>query len=113
MCCFSRAVERVANTNIFARSSKEERQYLVYSMTLMAKENLAMILPLPTPKAAPEDALKFINLEEYPAFFADLKKGFPEPPTNAPRGGGGTGGAHALAVVEVGSFEASFVPAVK
>ena len=39
MCCFSRPVDRVANTNIFARSAKEGRQFLVYSMTLSAKED--------------------------------------------------------------------------
>ena len=46
MCCFSRHVESVSNTNIFARSSSNGRQYLVYSMTIQSKEDLAMILPI-------------------------------------------------------------------
>ncbi len=98
MCCFSRPVDRVANTNIFARSGKEGRQFLVYSMTLSAKEDLAMILPIPVPKE-----------------FADMLKGFPLPPTRARDESKIAAGAvnKPLPVVEVGSFEASFVPGVK
>ena len=50
MCCFSKAVESVSNTNIFARGLKNGGQFLVYSMLMKAGEDLAMILPLPTPK---------------------------------------------------------------
>ena len=112
MCCFSRPVERVANTNIFARGGKEGRQFLVYSMTLSAKEDLAMILPNPVPKESKDDAVRFINLEKYPDFFQDMNKGFPPPP---PLSAAGSRAAKAkpLPVVEVGSFEASFVPTVK
>ena len=83
MCCFSRPVDRVANTNIFARSGKEGRQFLVYSMILSAKEDLAMILPIPVPKESKDDAVRFINLEKYPEFFQDMNKGFP-PPASLP-----------------------------
>src|SRR5262245_25963630 len=114
MCCFSRAVDVVADTNIFARSSKEARQFLVYSMTLSAKEDLAMILPIPVPKESKEDAVRFINLEKYPDFFQDMNNGFPPPPTRAQGNTFGLGSkAEPLPVVEVGSFEASFVPSVK
>jgi hypothetical protein len=114
MCCFSRPVERVANTNIFARSSKEGRQFLVYSMTLSAKEDLAMILPIPVPKESKDDAVHFINLEKYSEFFHDLKKGFPPPPSRAKSENSfGRAAGAKLPVVEVGSFEASFVPSVK
>ena len=34
MCCFSRQVELVSNTNIFARSSNQGRQFVVYSMNI-------------------------------------------------------------------------------
>jgi hypothetical protein len=115
MCCFSRTVQSVADTNIFARASRDGRQFLAYSMKFRAAEDLAMILPLPTPPRSPEDAVRFINLERYPDFFADLKKGFPEPPPpkSLDRGRAAPGGVGApLAVVEVGGFEASFVPAV-
>jgi hypothetical protein len=114
MCCFSRPVNLVANTNIFARAGKDNRQFLVYSMTLSSKEDLAMILPIPTPKDAKEDDVKFINLEKYADFFKDMLAGFPMP--KAPRGGGGKSdgdNSNTLKVVEVGSYEASFVPRVK
>ncbi|HYH65169.1 MAG TPA: hypothetical protein VD866_10785 [Urbifossiella sp.] len=116
MCCFSRPVQSVADTNIFARASRDGRQFLAYQMKFRAGEDLAMILPLPTPARSAEDAVRFINLEKYPEFFADLKKGFPEPPPpkaakdDGPLPRAAVGGV--LAVVEVGGFEASFVPTV-
>lgn len=114
MCIFSRNAG-VSNTNIFARPAADGRQFLVYSMTVKADDELAMILPLPVPKDTKEDAVKFLNLEKYPAFFDDMRKGWPEPVT---RGGARPGGLGApkedkLKVVEVGSFVASFVPALK
>ncbi|MEX2187509.1 MAG: hypothetical protein WD875_11970 [Pirellulales bacterium] len=115
MCCFSGQVQHVADTNIFARASAEGRQFLVYSMKFKADDAVAMILPLPVPKEPKEDAVKFINLEKYEDFFEDLKRGFPEPPTN--RAGALDDDARKadpqLKVIEVGSFEASFVPAIK
>lgn len=115
MCCFSRPVIHVANTNIFARPSKEGRQFLVYAMTLNAREDLAMILPLPVPKGAAENAVKFISLEKYPDFFKDMESGFAPPPVES-RGTKSKYDAPlkaVLEVVQVGSFEASFVPQVK
>ena len=76
MCCFSQPVEVVADTNIFARSANG-RQFLVYSMAYAAATDLAMVLPLPVPPRPPEDAVRFINLERYPAFFRDMASGFP------------------------------------
>jgi hypothetical protein len=115
MCCFSRPIDLVADTNIFARAGKGGRQYLVYAMTMSAKEDLAMILPIPTPKASKEDAVKFISLEKYPEFFTHLRAGFPVPKDDS-RGDNSLGpkpGSAPLKVVEVGAFEASFVPTVK
>src|SRR5260370_22424806 len=110
MCCFSRPVERVTNTHIFARSGKEGRQFLVYSMTLSAKEELAMILPIPVPKESKDDAVRFVNLEKYPDLFADMLKGFPPPPAPGSKTRSlGLAENKPLPVVEVGSFEASFV----
>ena len=113
MCCFTDKVE-VSGTNIFARGAKEGRQFLVYSMQFSSKDDVAMILPIPTPKDSAEDAVKFINLEKYPDFFDDLMKGFPakndtrdkKDDSNPPK-------KAALEVVEVGKFVASFVPAIK
>lgn len=117
MCCFSQKVDLVADTNIFARASKEGRQYLAYSMRLKAGADLSMILPIPTPKGSAEDAVTFINLEKYPHFFEDLRKGFPEPESKNSRGGDKSLGKKdevpKLKVVEVGSFVASFVPSIK
>jgi hypothetical protein len=113
MCCFSRPVEQVANTRIFARDSRDGKQYLVYSMALKAKEDLAMILPLPTPKDSKEDALRYISLEKYPKFFEDMQTGFELPPPRGLRDAPDVKSEPKLKVVEVGSFEASFVPAVK
>jgi hypothetical protein len=112
MCCFSQHVERVAETNIFARSSNG-RQYLVYSMSYAAAADLAMVLPLPVPPHSPEDAVRFISLESYPAFFQDLRRGFPEPTPLFSRGRMPPELAVAAAPLrmhDVGSFEASFVP---
>lgn len=113
MCCFSRPVDTVADTNIFARAAKGGRQYLVYSMKFSAGEDLAMILPIPTPKDSPDDAVKFINLEKYPTLFDDMKKGFPEPLPKPGDKKDEVPKALALPVIEVGSFVASFVPAIK
>ena len=116
MCCFSRKVDLVADTNIFARASNDGRQFLVYSMRFKAGDDLSMILPIPTPKGTAEDAVKFINLEKYPDFFVDLRKGFPQPLSNSrgpAKGSVGKKDEPKLKVVEVGSFIASFVPAIK
>ena len=112
MCCFSGKV-RVAGTNIFARSAKEGRQFLVYSMQFSSAEDVAMILPIPTPKNSAEDAVKFINLEKYPDFFEDLMKGFPTKSSRGAKKDDREPAAGGLKVVEVGKFVASFVPAIK
>lgn len=116
MCCFTAPVDSVGSTKIFARSLASGRQRVAYEMMFAAKEDLAMILPLPVPAASPDDAVRFIDLKEYPHLFTDLRSGFPEPralsrsdgpqkpvaPVPAP-----------LPVVSVGDFEASFVPSLK
>jgi hypothetical protein len=115
MCCFSGKVQKVADTKIFARGGKEGKQFLVYSMVFSSKEDLAMILPLPTPKGSGEKAVKFISLKDYPDFFKDMHKPF----VTRGKGKGGkkkddSGEAgKKLEVVKVGNFEASFVPTVK
>lgn len=113
MCCFSQPVELVADTNIFARSDNG-RQFLVYSMSYAAPTDLAMILPLPVPPGPSEDAVRFINLQRYPTFFNDMRRGFP-PRMLHPLGRGAMAAAVAapkLRVHDVGDFEASFVPRI-
>ena len=74
-----------------------------------------MILPIPVSAGAGEKALRFVNMEGYPDFFAYLKRGFPEP---LPAAGGpvrmatSDAGPKPLAVEKVGSFVASFVPKI-
>jgi hypothetical protein len=117
MCCFSQPVVSVSATNIFARADDYGRQFVVYSMSIEARKELAMILPLPVHLPAGDHDVEFLNLKEYPQFFADLDRGFPPPPTESdpmlssgapvlPAGG-------MLPVVTVGDFEASFVPSIK
>jgi hypothetical protein len=116
MCCFSRNVEKVSDTNIFARASKDAKQFLVYSMVVSAKENLAMILPLPTPKASKEDAVRFISLKDYDAFFKDMAQGFVIPSRGKDKAKGNVDSKSTddkIKVIAVGSFEASFVPTIK
>jgi len=116
MCCFTRPVIAVNTTRIFARAAEDSRQFLVYSMHVEAGENLAMVLPLPVKLGAGEQGVKFTNLKDYSGFFTDLEKGFPV----GPRPGATHGpvplsapSAEMLQVVQVGDFEASYVPTEK
>jgi len=114
MCCFSQLINSVENTRIFARSLPENRQALVYSMSLDTPKDVAMILPIPVAPDSGDDAVKFISFEKYPDFFTDLHGCFRNPkflsrkfdglPANAGR---------ELKVHEVGAFNASFVPTIK
>jgi hypothetical protein len=115
MCCFSGNVTFVRGTRIFARITEVGRQAIVYQMEFGAKQDLAMILPLPVAKGADEKAVKFIDLSGYEDFFKDLRSGFPLPKSVGRGVGGGAVAAAGglLEVKQVGSYEASFVPTVK
>jgi hypothetical protein len=76
-------------------------------MDYAAREDLAMILPLPVSSHA-EDALRFIALDGYPDFFEEVERGFPV--TRSLDLGVAAGCPRLLAVHQVGAFEASFVP---
>jgi|ERR1022692_802890 hypothetical protein len=114
MCCFSRPVDSVSSTKIFARMGEGGRQFLVYTMSLNASEDLAMVLPIPVVPRLQENAVRFINLSGYPRFFAEADSGFP---AEVFKGSALAGGRHSrsirpLPVFHVGNFEASFVPSV-
>jgi hypothetical protein len=116
MCCFSRGVDDVSGTRIFARGMSGGRQCVVYMMDFAASAELAMILPIPVARQAADDAVEFVDLSGYPDFFDALEQGFPP---EEPHWEGWVGGAPALArarprleVHALGAFEASFVPTV-
>ena len=115
MCCFSGPVTDVSTTKIFGKGSGEGRQYVVYSMQYETENELAMILPMPVQDNPAEDAVHFINMENFPDFFEDLNSGFPvkrsRRKSNQPIAIE-SASPDVLEVVEVGSFVASFVPKV-
>jgi hypothetical protein len=114
MCCFSKPVESVTTTRIFARAENVIRQLVVYRMTISTSEELAMVLPIPVRRGTDEKGVKFIDLSKYPSFFMDLEAGFKPPPTT-PNSGDLTVwfSVGLLEVQQVGDYEASFVPTIK
>src|SRR5258706_2313535 len=112
MCCFSQPVISVSATNIFARAGAEGRQFLVYSMSLKAKSDLAMILPLPVKMPAGEKDVQFIDLKGDAEVFDHLRSGFPLPraPRNLSPAGARIAGEAILEDVKGGGLEAFFVP---
>ena len=115
MCCFSRPIETVYDTKIFARGLAGAPQQLVYSMGLRTPYDVAMILPIPVKRGSGENAVRFISLKKYPDFFGDLEKGFPRPrgQQRLAESDRSATDSKQLDVVKVGNFEASFVPTVK
>ncbi len=115
MCCFSGKITHVSATKIFARLLPNKRQALVYSMHLNTPQDVAMILPIPIAPGSGEDAVKFHALDDYPEFFMHLDALFPRPKPlgyGSRAAAGGLLRSAPLKVVEVGSFNASFVPTV-
>ena len=126
MCCFSPVSPpagllawlrparplRVEETRIFARRDGP-RQLLAYQMRLEVGGEVAMILPLPVAAGHGDDALRFIDLSDYARLFEDLARPFLVPQPASRSKGGPQALAAPLPVVEVGSFEASFVPSVQ
>lgn len=107
MCIFS-GPAHVSSTRIFARR-RGNRQVLVYQMDFAAAEDVAMVLPLPVPRGAAEDAVRFVSLEDCPEFFGLLESQIPGEETLA----FGAPEEETLAVHQVGAFEASFVPTLR
>ncbi len=121
MCCFSRPVKDVSSTKIFARWTSADagvlRQCVVYQMNYSAVEDLAMVLPLPVAAGSGEKAVTFIDLERHADVFDKLHLCFPVPPPpdvrSAPKSFPPVAAEAKLEVVQVGAFEASFVPTLK
>ena len=109
MCIFSDPVIHVAMTRMFARMQGPRTQYLAYQMTLKAEHPVAMILPLPVAPGAGDAALEFIDLSGYGDLFDRMRKAFVWHSFGMPA----TRSKPApLPVVEVGDYEASFVPSL-
>lgn len=116
MCLFSGPVSTVSDTQIFARTlpstdESEDLQALVYAMSYSTTEELAMILPLPTPPGVSEQAVRFLDFSAYEDFFEDLFSPFQESADRSELKSFALGTAR-LVVHEVGSYEASFVPSL-
>lgn len=103
----------VSATKIFAREVEPGVQGLVYEMKIDAPADLAMVLPLPVRTPAWKGSVKFVNLEGYEKFFADLNLTFPV--TRSPASDDTFGaplGAPPLEVISLGNYQASFVPTI-
>jgi hypothetical protein len=115
MCVFTDRVERVSDTQIFARANGPW-QLLVYAMRYAARSDLAMVLPIPVVPGSADDALRFVSLQECPDFFEHLASGFPRRYDDDAIGSlagdddATVKAAPTLEVHEVGAYEASFVP---
>ena len=112
MCAFTGPVSEVSSTAIFARRRDVGHQVLVYRMSLATRTEVAMVLPLPVPPGSAQDAVRFIDLSEYPEFFDDLDRAFPQsiPEGTVLQTTLSVSLKAPLVVHEVGCYEASFVP---
>jgi hypothetical protein len=112
MCIFTGPVLRVDTTKIFARFMGPGRQCLVYSMSVGAAADVAMVLPIPVVAGSGDDAVSFVNLERYPELFDDIKRLFPMPASGGIPQHLAQNSLDSLPLVvhKVGAFEASFVP---
>lgn len=116
MCCFSKAVESVTDTQIFGRIGPKGNQVLIYQMNYKAAEDLSMVLPIPVKSGSGEKAVTFFNFSHYHGVFSDLHSLFFVPEIDA--GPGGPFGAapasapRTLEVHAVGAFDASYVPSI-
>lgn len=113
MCCFTGKVESVADTSIFARMGSQGKQFVVYSMTLTTREDVAMVLPIPVKAGTGEKAVQFFDFSAYPQFFEDLERVF-FPPSNGSKAPVAVVPTYRapLEVVSVGAFDASYVPTI-
>lgn len=107
MCIFSGRVDDVSSTRIFCTTLTGGRQATVYQMQADIPGEVAMILPVPV---KPDTDLEFVNLENYPNFFRDMDRLFDSPDKSRGRGVGVASAGGKLPVVDVGLYEASFVP---
>jgi hypothetical protein len=99
----------VGQTRIFAGALNEGRQALVYAMRVELDSELAMLLPVPIPPGAGEQAVEFRDLSGCADFFEHLDALFPST-GHAPAFLSRAPVRQTLEVKVVGDFDASFVP---
>lgn len=113
---FSQPVEEVRDTRIFARSLPEGRQVLVYQMGLHTTRDVAMILPIPVKPGSGADAVQFVDLSGCPELMVELGRLFPGEGNDLAESAAAPAdpfaGAETIEVKTVGSYEASYVPAL-
>jgi hypothetical protein len=109
MCILSGAIKGISGTSIFVNDLGRGVHGTVYEMSIDTAHPVAMILPVPVLQGSGEDALRFVNLKEYPDFFKDMKMLFPTMLAGS-RGGVASGDSRTLKVHDVGDFIASYVP---
>jgi hypothetical protein len=116
MCCFSKAVESVTNTQIFGRIGPKGNQVLIYQMNYKAAEDLSMVLPIPVKPDSGEKAVTFFDFSGYRSVFSDLHSLFPvmnyTPSRGDPFGAPPAAAPRTLEVHAVGAFDASYVPSI-
>ncbi len=111
MCIFARPVISVSATNIFARMTASQTQFLVYQMSYHSDQKNAMILPIPVRLPASEASVTFIDLSHYRNLFFDFQRGYPEVAQMSIGCSIQTKSVMSdLKVFEVGDYIASFVP---
>jgi len=101
----------VGGTHIFGRFGENGTQWLAYEMQVRTPQATAMVLPLPVSSRA-ANAVRFVNLEDYPELFDDLTRAIHVWDETWPKTLGGGGGPQParLPVHQVGAYEASFAP---
>lgn len=106
---FTRPVESVTETRIFARSLPEGRQIISYRMALHTKQDVAMVLPIPVKAGSGEKAVQFVDLSAYPQLLQDMASLFSDS-SGAAAADHFAGPEPTLEVQDVGAFEATYVP---
>src|SRR5688572_8082826 len=78
---FTAPFQSAASTSLFARSLPEGRQVVVCELFLEAREDVAMILPIPVKPGSGEKAVQFVDLSGYRAMMEDVERAFPSDST--------------------------------
>ena len=106
---------QVEGTHIFGRFGDGDTQWLAFEMTLESSIDTALVLPIPA-SAGDSLAVRFVDLEAYPALFDDLTGALPiwnesNPTREHSVDQNGPAGV-TLPAHEVSAYDARFVPSI-